>query len=86
MGRPLRRPAGGVVYHVLNRWVMRLPLSDDAGDYLAFGAGTASAADVEDDGGTGREGDGGDGRVTGARGAAAVFGGEGGETHGGVGG
>ena len=36
MGRPLRQSAGGVVYHVLNRRVMRLPLFDDAGDYLAF--------------------------------------------------
>ncbi len=36
MGRPLRQAAGGVVYHVLNRRVLRLRLFDDAGDYLAF--------------------------------------------------
>lgn len=36
MGRPLRSSAGGVVYHVLNRRVMRLPLFEDDADYLAF--------------------------------------------------
>lgn len=36
MGRPLRQSAGGVVYHVLNRRVLRLPLFEDEGDYLAF--------------------------------------------------
>lgn len=36
MGRPLRETAGGVVYHVLNRRVLRLTLFEDDGDYLAF--------------------------------------------------
>ncbi len=36
MGRPLRQTAGGVVYHVLNRRVLRLPLFTGEGDYLAF--------------------------------------------------
>ena len=36
MGRPLRQAVGGIVYHVLNRRVLRLPLFDDDGDYLAF--------------------------------------------------
>jgi putative transposase len=36
MGRPLRQAVGGIVYHVLNRRVLRLPLFEDEGDYLAF--------------------------------------------------
>jgi len=36
MGRPLRQAVGGVVYHVLNRRVLRLPLFEDDGDYLGF--------------------------------------------------
>ena len=36
MGRPLRQSQGGIVYHVLNRRVLRLGLFDDRGDYLAF--------------------------------------------------
>jgi len=36
MGRPLRQAKGGVVYHVLNRRVLRLPLFEGDGDYLAF--------------------------------------------------
>lgn len=36
MARPRREQAGGVVFHVLNRRVMRLPLLAVAGDYLAF--------------------------------------------------
>jgi putative transposase len=36
MGRALRQAASGVVYHVLNRRVLRLPLFEDDGDYLAF--------------------------------------------------
>jgi len=36
MGRALRESGGGVVYHVLNRRVLRLPLFEDAGDYCAF--------------------------------------------------
>jgi putative transposase len=36
MGRPLRQAVGGIVYHVLNRRVLRLPLFEDEGYYLAF--------------------------------------------------
>ncbi len=36
MGRPLRITEPGLVYHVLNRRVMRLPLFQKDGDYLAF--------------------------------------------------
>ena len=36
MGRPLRQALGGVVYHLLNRRVLRLPLFEDDGDYLVF--------------------------------------------------
>ena len=36
MGRPLRQALGGIVYHLLNRRVLRLPLFEDDGDYLAF--------------------------------------------------
>jgi len=36
MGRPLRESAGGVVYHVLNRRVLRLTLFEHDNDYLAF--------------------------------------------------
>lgn len=36
MGRPLRQAVGDIVYHVLNRRVLRLPLFEDHGDYLAF--------------------------------------------------
>ncbi len=36
MGRPLCQAVGRVVYHLLNRRVLRLPLFEDASDYLAF--------------------------------------------------
>lgn len=36
MGRPERVTQSGLVYHVLNRRVMRLPLFEKAEDYLAF--------------------------------------------------
>jgi putative transposase len=36
MGRLIRKTLPGVCYHLLNRRVMRLPLFDDQGDYLAF--------------------------------------------------
>ncbi len=36
MGRPLRVTESGLVYHVLNRRVMRLPLFQKAEDYVAF--------------------------------------------------
>src|SRR5688572_1185622 len=36
MPRIARHAPGGLVYHVLNRGVGRMPLFDDAGDYLAF--------------------------------------------------
>ena len=36
MGRPLRVTESGLVYHVLNRRVMRLPLFQKDADYLAF--------------------------------------------------
>lgn len=36
MGRFLRQAVGGVVYHVLNRRVLRLPLFEDDGDDRAF--------------------------------------------------
>jgi len=36
MGRPLRQAVGGIVYHVLNRRVLRLRLFEDNYDYLAF--------------------------------------------------
>ena len=35
MGRPLRQALGGIVYHLLNRRVLRLPLFEDDDDYLA---------------------------------------------------
>lgn len=48
MGRARRQSAGGVVYHVLNRRVMRLPLFEDAGDYRAFLRVLGAALDRED--------------------------------------
>ncbi len=36
MGRPVRVTESGLVYHILNRRVMRLPLFQKDGDYLAF--------------------------------------------------
>ena len=36
MGRSLRQTPGGVVFHVLNRRAMRLPLFDKPADYEAF--------------------------------------------------
>ena len=36
MGRPLRVTESGLVYHVLNRRVMRLPLFQKDDDYVAF--------------------------------------------------
>ncbi len=36
MGRPLRVTEPGLVYHVLNRRLMRLPLFQKDDDYLAF--------------------------------------------------
>ncbi|MFO0872939.1 MAG: transposase [Phycisphaerales bacterium] len=36
MSRSIRQTPGGVVFHVLNRRVMRLPLFEDRGDYEAF--------------------------------------------------
>jgi putative transposase len=48
MGRPLRQAVGGVVYHVLNRRVLRLPLFEDDDDYRAF-VGVHGAAMGRDD-------------------------------------
>lgn len=48
MARPRREQAGGVVFHVLNRRVMRLPLLTDAGDYLAFERVLAEALERDD--------------------------------------
>ena len=36
MSRGPRQTPGGIVYHVLNRAVARLPLFEKAGDYAAF--------------------------------------------------
>lgn len=36
MGRPLRHVPGGVVFHVLNRRVLRLPIFERDADYVAF--------------------------------------------------
>jgi putative transposase len=43
MPRVARYAPGGIVYHVLNRAVARLPLFAHAGDYLAFEATLAEA-------------------------------------------
>jgi len=48
MGRPLRQAVGGVGYHVLNRRVLRLPLFEDDGDYLAFLRVMAEAMERKD--------------------------------------
>lgn len=48
MGRMPRITVPGVVYHVLNRRVMRLPIFDDAGDYLAFERVLAQSLDRTD--------------------------------------
>ena len=36
MGRALRKAAGGVIYHALNRANARLPIFQDDADYAAF--------------------------------------------------
>ena len=48
MGRAPRQSAGGVVYHVLNRRVMRLPIFEKDGDYLAFLGVVNEALDRDD--------------------------------------
>jgi len=48
MGRPLRQSVGGMVYHVLNRRVLRLALFEDDGDYLAFERVLVEALDRPD--------------------------------------
>ncbi len=48
MGRALRITVPGIVYHVLNRRVMRLPIFEDDGDYLAFERVLAKSLDRED--------------------------------------
>ena len=36
MGRALRKAAGGIIYHALNRANARLTVFEDEGDYAAF--------------------------------------------------
>lgn len=36
MAQPQRATETALVYHILNRWVMRLPLFEKDDDYLAF--------------------------------------------------
>jgi len=48
MGRSWRAPAGGYVYHVLNRANARLPLFQKDGDYAAFERVLAEARELYD--------------------------------------
>ena len=48
MGRVPRITVPGIVYHVLNRRVMRLPIFDDDGDYFAFERVLAKSLDRVD--------------------------------------
>ena len=48
MGRSARITQSGLVYNVLNRRVMRLPLFEKDGDYLAFERVLASSLERPD--------------------------------------
>ena len=48
MGRVPRITTSGIIYHVLNRRVMRLPIFEDDGDYLAFERVLAKSLDRVD--------------------------------------